>query len=187
MRRLFAVAALIVALGACATTPLPPQPRAEPNLDVLFARLQTAASPGEAERIEALILEAWSRSGNPAVDGLMAEGIRALYRGDHRRALTIFNDVVKAAPGFAEGWRWRGITLHAAGDSLAGVVDLRRALALEPRHFGAWLALARMFEALEAPDQAMYAYRMALSLDPHLNEARQRLRDLEERAAGLPI
>lgn len=160
--------------------------RAAPSLDVLFARLQTAANPGEAQHIETMILQAWSRSGDAAIDGLMAEGIRILYAGDHLRALSIFDDVVRAVPDFAEGWRWRGIARHVGGDSLAGVRDLRHALALEPRHFGAWLAVARMFEAVEAPDEAMYAYRMALGLDPHLEEARQRLRALENAAAGLP-
>ncbi len=186
MQHLLAAATLAVVLSTCATPPAPERPRG-PDLDILLARLQAAGDPREAERIETLILEAWSRSGDAGVDALMVEGVRALYRRDHRTAVAIFNEVVAAVPGFADGWRWRGTARYLAGDHLAAVVDLRHSLALEPRHFGAWLAVARAFAELEALEEAIFAYRVALGLNPHLNEARQRLHALEETLAGLAI
>src|SRR5580765_6982463 len=44
----------------------------------------------------------WSRSGDKAVDELMARGVEQLDAGQYKDAIATFSEVVKRKPGFAE-------------------------------------------------------------------------------------
>ena len=46
---------------------------------------------------------------------------------------------------------------------------------LEPRHFGALVGLGAIFRELGDDKRAIDAYRQALALDPHLDDARKAL------------
>ena len=53
------------------------------------------------------------------------------------------------------------------------IADLEMALQKEPRHFGAWIGLAMIFESIDRPRAALMACRKALAVHPFLAAAKQ--------------
>jgi hypothetical protein len=83
------------------------------------------------------IWQRWMESGDPRVDAQLLRGVQAMAQRDHRAALSAFDAIVAAAPGFAEGWNKRATVHWLRGDHAASLRDIDRTLALEPRHFRA--------------------------------------------------
>src|SRR5689334_7775330 len=59
----------------------------------------------------------WSRSGDDAIDALMATGARQLEARDLRAAIATYSEVVRRKPAFAEGWNKRA-TAYFLNDEL---------------------------------------------------------------------
>src|SRR5512147_67103 len=45
----------------------------------------------------------WSRSGDPAIDRLMAAGIERMRAGEFTAAIAAFSEIIRRRPAFAEG------------------------------------------------------------------------------------
>ena len=54
----------------------------------------------------------WCRSGDPAVDALLQEGIRTLDQSAWAEAVAQFTTVIERAPDFAEGYNKRATTYY---------------------------------------------------------------------------
>lgn len=156
----------------------------DPRLDPLFARLQVTRSPAEADAIERRIWEIWSESDDLRIGLLMQEGVAAMAQRLYRRALERFDRMIEAAPDFAEGWNKRATVHYLMGDFRASVLDIRRTLDLEPRHFGALSGLGLIYDALEAPAAALRSFEAALAINPHLDGTRRRVEALRRALAG---
>lgn len=61
-----------------------------------------------------------------------------------------------------------------------GELEFRRALALDPRYFEAWLGLGIALHIMERLDDAEAAFRKALDVEPDSQVATERLRDVLE-------
>ncbi len=159
----------------------------DPRLDALFGKLKSTADVAEARAIEQTIWRVWLDSGDDKIDAIMAEGVRAMTFGDHAAALGAFDQMVRLAPGFAEGWNKRATVHYLLGDHDASAADIARTLALEPRHFGALsgLGLVRLAEGNEAA--ALEAFEAALEVHPHLPGADSHIKQLRERVKGKRI
>ena len=55
---------------------------------------------------------------------------------------------------------------------------------MEPRHFGALSGLGLIYDAIEEPAAALRSFEAALAIDPHLDETRQRVKELRQELAG---
>ena len=157
------------------------------RLDALFGKLKSTNDAAEARTIEQVIWRVWLVSGDDKIDAIMAEGVRAMTFRDHAAALGAFDEIVRLAPGFAEGWNKRATVHYLLGDHDASAADIERTLALEPRHFGALsgLGLVRLAQGDEAA--ALEAFEAALKLHPHLPGADSHIKDLRERVKGKRI
>jgi tetratricopeptide (TPR) repeat protein len=89
--------------------------------------------------------------------------------------LAALNQVVAAAPEYAEGWNTRATLLYLMGDYVASAVDVKRTLALEPRHFGAWSGLGLIYLNVGDERAALVAFSKALEWNPHLSGSRHKL------------
>jgi tetratricopeptide (TPR) repeat protein len=180
---------LVLALAALVAASLPLAGAAlarqdDPRLDGLFARLKAAGSALEAQPIEREIWSVWGEAGDAGCDSLMARGSEALARRDHLAARDAFDELVRRAPDFAEGWNKRATLHFVAGDYRASVEDIRRTLALEPRHFGALSGLGLIYLAVDQPEAAARSFEAALAIHPHLTGARAQVEMLKAKAAG---
>ncbi len=157
------------------------------RLDALFAKLKSTTDVSEAQAIEQVIWRVWLVSGDDKVDTIMALGLRAMAFSDHAAALGAFDQIVRLAPGFAEGWNKRATVRYLLGDYAASAADIERTLALEPRHFGALsgLGLVRLAQGDEAA--ALEAFEAALEVHPHLAGADTHIKELRERVKGKRI
>jgi len=151
----------------------------DPKLDDLFDQLQLVESPHQAVNLTHLIWGIWSASGSATTDLLFRRGAKALATGDLAGALTRFTAVTEIDPEFAEGWNKRATVLFMMGDLEGSIADVRRTLALEPRHFGALSGLGMIYSAQDKYDEAVAAFRRALAANPHLPGARESIKRLK--------
>ena len=159
----------------------------DPRLDVLFGKLKSTNDVTEAQNIEQAIWRVWLVSGDDKVDAIMAKGMRAMAFRDHAAALGAFDEIVRLAPSFAEGWNKRATVHYLLGDFKASVADIESTLALEPRHFGALsgLGLVRLAQGNEA--KALEAFEAALEVHPNLPGADSHIKKLRQRVKGKQI
>ena len=154
------------------------------RLEALFALLKTARSPSEAEVAERDIWRIWIDSGREDVDELMADGIRAMSAGHVEDSIEIFARIVELAPAFAEGWNKRATAYYLNDELPESVLDIRRTLALEPRHFGAISGMGLIFLRRGDESSALDAFEAVLEINPHARGALLRAEQLRERLLG---
>jgi tetratricopeptide (TPR) repeat protein len=129
-----------------------------------------------AARAAAALWEMWHRSGDPALDALLLEGIEAMQRQQLREAETTFTRLIETAPQFAEGWNKRATVRYMAKDYAASIADCRETLARNPNHFGALSGQGLCHLALGEHQEAAALFRKTLAVHPHLDSARSNLR-----------
>jgi tetratricopeptide (TPR) repeat protein len=180
--RLLAMAALLVlALGGAAEAD-----QNDPRLAGLFAQLQATRSPAEAHALESLIWDAWLTTDDDDARLLLHQGMAYMAEGELAPALAAFDDVVKRAPEFAEGWNKRATVYFLMDDYQSSVADIERTLALEPRHFGALSGLGQIYLGLDRKELALKAFEAALRVDPHLAGVRDAVETLKKKPEGDP-
>ena len=154
----------------------------EDRLDRLFDRL-SEAEPGADGRILTEIFTEWSKSGSPTVDLLLSRAQDALDAGDLQAAIDHATAAIDYAPDFAEPYHMRATAYYLTGRIGPSLADLRRTLALEPRHFRALRGLAVILEEMGEPDRAMDVLDVVLELHPadaDAAAARERLQRMFE-------
>lgn len=157
------------------------------RLDGLFNILLTTEDPQQARRVEGQIWQIWIESGREEIDALMGKGVDAMNKRQFDTALSAFDEIVRRAPGFAEGWNKRATVYFLRDELSESVEDIKRTLALEPRHFGAISGMGLIF--LERGDEtaALGAFESVLEINPHSPGARLRVEYLRAKLRGNAI
>ena len=128
---------------------------------------------------EATLWRIWSRSGDPAVDALYAEGLRAMEAQDWLGAVATFSRVVEAGPTFAEGWNKRATARFLATHYATSIADCEQVVRLNPYHFGALSGQGLCHAALGQLREAARCFRRALRVHPGLETVRRHLAQTE--------
>lgn len=165
-------AAPAAAPDAAPTSPAEEEAQRAARLDALFIQLARPGNPAW-EGVQSDIRAMWSQSGSAAMDLLLARATDAIEAENLDLALRFLNDLVRLAPDFAEAWNRRATVHFLRGDYGRSVADIQRALALEPRHFGAIYGLATILERTGDKKGALTAYRRCLEINPNLPGARE--------------
>lgn len=172
-----AVMAVILAIVLAACTPPAATKEAEapsdPRLEVLFEQLHAAPDAATAKIVEDKIWATWAESGSPTIDILMERAQIASAAGDADLAREFLDQATRLRPDYAEAWNRRAILAFDAQDYPAAMRDIQEALKREPRHFGALAGLGMIYESLGQERAALAAYRDALAVNPHLEQAKQ--------------
>ncbi len=151
------------------------------RLDTLFGLLHETENPRTGEQITRQIWIIWREVNGENADTLMDKGIRDMSLQRYDQALIAFNKVVEIAPTYAEGWNKRATLLFLMGEYVGSVADVKRTLALEPRHFGAWSGLGLIYTHLNNDAAALRAFEQALEVNPHLSGARHNIESIKKR------
>jgi tetratricopeptide (TPR) repeat protein len=122
----------------------------------------------------------WSRSGNAEVDRLMAEGIEQMQQAHFAEAIAVFSDVIRRAPGFAEGWNKRATVLYLAGEFQRSLADCDEVMKRNPTHFGALSGYGQIYFRLGQYDRAIEYWRRALAVNPNMAGVEINIRSAEE-------
>jgi len=157
------------------------------RLDDLFEKLQMAENFEVAHQLIGAIWKIWYESGSETVDLLIANGDREMTSHHFEKALELFDAAIRLDPQFAEAWNRRATLNYAMGRFDDSVHDIQKTLALEPRHFGALSGLGLIYDAIDEPEGALKAYEKAISVNPHLPYATQRIEILKKKVEGSPI
>lgn len=152
-------------------------------VDRLFDRLAEPDQMGW-QQIEQSIIREWSKSGSPAMDLLLQRGREALGEGEIDAALEHLTALVDHAPDFAEGWNTRATAHFRAERYGLAMRDLSRALALEPRHFGAMIGLATILRETGREEEALEVLRRVREIHPHRPNVIEGIERLSSRYDG---
>jgi tetratricopeptide (TPR) repeat protein len=121
----------------------------------------------------------WSRSGDAAVDALLARGIEEMQAGRHAEAIATFSGVISRRPDFAEGWNKRATVYYLAGDFRRSLADCDEVLRRNPRHFGALSGAGLVHLQLQEYERAHARFREALKVNPNMIGVEIELQKLE--------
>ncbi len=121
------------------------------------------------------------------MDLLLKRGQEAIEAGDFNLAIGHLTALTDHAPDFAEGWNARATAYFLAGQFGPSVDDIRRTLALNPRHFGALSGLGMILEQTGRNDAALKAFRQSLAMNPHQEGIEAAVKRLEQDATGTEL
>lgn len=155
-------------------------------LDDLFTALKQA-SPPDSEQIVQKIWREWSKSGSPAMDLLLERARRAMEVGDNARAIEHLGALIDHAPDFAEAYNTRATAYYNEGRFGLALDDIRMALALNPRHFGAMTGLAIILDDLGREEEALHAWREVERLYPQQESLASSIERLSRKVEGTGI
>jgi len=144
----------------------------------LLDKLKETKDAAEATMLEEEIWDAWLVSGSATVDTLMERGLEYQGHDDLEAARDAFDKAIAILPEYAEAWNRRAVLFFNDGKYDDAIADLESAITHEPRHFGAWIGMAMIFESVDRPEAALKAYDRALEIHPMAQaavEGRRRL------------
>lgn len=122
----------------------------------------------------------WARSGDAAVDELMARGTEQMQSGEHAKAVETFTSVIKTKPDFAEAWNRRATVHYLAGDFERSIADCGEVLKRNPLHFGALSGMGQIFFQMQDYDRALAWFRRALEVNPNMTGVELNIKGIEE-------
>ncbi|MBF9043992.1 tetratricopeptide repeat protein [Rhodobacterales bacterium HKCCE4037] len=136
------------------------------------------------EVVEEEVYQRWQISGSASADYLLRRGLEALEAQDYDDAYDHLTALTDHAPDFAEGWHARARLFAEQQMYGPAIADLQRTLALEPRHFGALVALGLMLEDMGDADRAREAFQAAHDLHPNQPDIQRLLNQVEVAEEG---
>lgn len=163
----------------------PPKP--VNSQDKLFAQLKQAQNAEDAKVIEGKLKLLFRASNSPSVDLLMTRANAAQAASDTKTARKLIESVTQIAPNYAEGWHSRAALEQAGGDDTNALVSLQKTVLLNPRHFEAMVELAGLLEEYGDKGGALKLYRRALEIDPKMEAAEHKVRELTTSVEGRDI
>jgi tetratricopeptide (TPR) repeat protein len=111
--------------------------------------------------------ELWVRAGGHDAFRQVQAANRALERKALPEALHILTDLTRKYPEFPEGWNRRATVYWQMGRYEDSIADARKAIALNPNHFGAWQGMGLCQVHLGNLEEACHCLRAALRIAPH--------------------
>jgi tetratricopeptide (TPR) repeat protein len=122
---------------------------------------------------ERAMWEVWSRSGDPAVDRLLATGIEQMSAREGELAVQTFTEVIRRRPDFAEGWNKRATVHYLMGEYQKSLADCDEVMKRNPYHFGALSGYGMIYLQLDQPAKALDYFQRALKVNPNLESIDQ--------------
>ena len=177
-KRAFAKTACVAFILGLASPALADQTDA--RLGPLFDKLLVVDNGTEALEIERTIWNIWFEIAGDDVNSLLERGRYALSSNQLAFAEKLYDQLIEAAPEFAEGWNRRATVRYMRGNFAGSIADIEVTLKLEPRHFGAISGLGLCRIALEDLQGAATAFRDVLAINPHAAGPMNNLKAIEQ-------
>ena len=113
----------------------------------------------------------WSRSGDDAIDALMAKGAGELEARDLRAAIATYSEVIRRKPGFAEGWNKRATAYFLNDELKRSLADCDEVMKRNPYHFGALSGYGQIYFHQKEYGKAIVFWQRAMEVNPNLDLA----------------
>ena len=122
----------------------------------------------------------WSRSGDEAIDTLMAKGAEEMESGQIKKAIATFSEIIRRKPAFAEGWNKRATALFLVGELKRSLADCDEVLKRNPYHFGALAGYGQIYFQLEQYGKAIEYWKRALRVNPNMSGVEMSIKGTEQ-------
>lgn len=139
-------------------------------LDALFDQLRSAPDPATAQAITNQIWLYWTTPSDPVLAGRMQEVLALRQRADFPGVIALLDDIVTDYPTYAEGWNQRATIYYLLRNFDQSMADIEKVLQFEPRHFGALVGRAVMYQEQGNKALALKDMAAALAIHPFLVE-----------------
>ena len=149
------------------------------TLDTLFTELEKATSLAEAQRVERIIWAKWHWHKIPRLSQKLKLGTTYLQENNFKKALYIFNNIIKEAPAFSEAYNKRATTYFLMKKYDESLMDIKTTLTLEPRHFGALSGMGLIFMTRGDFQRALVAFTAVLKIYPFSISAAANMKIIE--------
>lgn len=149
----------------------------DPRLDGLFEELRTGEAI-DSELTAARITEIWAQPQSQTVKILYDRAKASADAREYDLAKTLLDHAIGLSPNFAQSFALRGIVRLALKEEDEALDDFSKVLALEPRHFEVYVAIAELLLARREKEEAYAQLQKALEWNPHHEFARDRARAL---------
>ena len=149
------------------------------TLDTLFAELEKATSLAEAQRVERIIWAKWHWHKIPRLSQKLKLGTTYLQENNFKKALYIFNKIIKEAPALSEAYNKRATTYFLMKKYDKSLMDIKVTLTLEPRHFGALSGMGLIFMNRGDFQRALVAFTAVLKIYPFSISAAANMKIIE--------
>jgi tetratricopeptide (TPR) repeat protein len=97
-----------------------------------------------------------------------------------RTVLRDLDGLISRTGDYAEAYNQRAILYYKLGEFRRAAADCETVLKLNPQHFGAAAGRAQCYLKLNRPRAALHAFRVALDINPNLDDVGQAVKALEE-------
>ncbi len=154
-------------------TPAAPDAPAVPDAieAELLQQLAVAEREADGRKIESHLWEYWfNESPTTAARQLLDKGRERRESYDYEAAEQLFDELVAAEPGYAEGYNQRAFVRFLREDFDGALADLEVTLQKKPWHFG---ALSGMYHVLRLQNRHSAAFdllRQAVEIHPWIQE-----------------
>lgn len=149
------------------------------TLDTLFVELEKAPSLAEAQRVERIIWAKWHWHKIPRLSQKLRLGTTYLQEKNFKKALYIFNNIIKEAPAFSEAYNKRATAYFLMKKYEKSLIDIKATLTLEPRHFGALSGMGLIFMNRGDFQRALVAFTAVLKIYPFSISAAANMKIIE--------
>lgn len=162
-----------------------PDERPEQRMMRLFAELRYAQDAAEADFISEEIEAIWRAEVDPTTKLLTQRAMAAATIGDETLARQLADGAIAMSDGAGAEAYVRSAEIALVGGDLARAMsDLERAVEIDPRRYDALLALAGVFERIDASRGAYEVYGDVLKLYPEHPYAKGRRDSLDRDVFG---
>ena len=138
------------------------------------------ADPGVRREAHEALWAIWHRSGDPAVDLLLQQGIALMEAGRLPESVAVFSEVIARAPAFAEGWNKRATAYYLMGELDRSLADCEEVVKRNPIHFGALSGFGLIYLQKEDLPRAAEYFEKALAVNPNLTQIETALEQIRE-------
>ena len=139
------------------------------ELDDLFFKLKQSTNHTLAMDYEAKIWNLWLNNGSTkSSNSQMQTGLKLLHNGKLDQALSLFKNLSKKEPLWAEPINKIATIKFLQGDYLGSLNDIKLTLKLERRHFGAISGLVQINIILKEYKQALKNLDYVLKIHPFI-------------------
>lgn len=140
------------------------------KLETLFAEARSAGSDQAGRAVSQQMWVLWLTAPDAAAQEVLDRGMRKREVSDFAGALRDFDALAAYCPLYAEGFNQRAFVHFLRGEYGRALIDLDKALSLQPRHVGAQSGRALTLMNLNRIEEARTQLEAALQNNPWLSE-----------------
>ena len=145
-----------------------------------LARALRDADPLVRALAEGALWQVWSRSGDDAIDHLLAIGIEQMSERHGEAAVETFSRIIERRPEFAEGWNKRATVQYLLGEYQKSLADCDEVMKRNPHHFGALSGYGMIYLKLGDFTRALTYFERALAVNPNLTQVEESIEALRQ-------